>query len=76
MSDTGKETLLGAALHYNPELKREVEEWLKNIVRNAMSDPHVFENMMSYNERRMQHHVHKAMLELHKRIDQNRHQFF
>jgi hypothetical protein len=28
-----KTTLLGAALHYNPELKKEVEEWVREIMR-------------------------------------------
>jgi hypothetical protein len=32
-----KTTLLGAALHYNPELKTEVEDWVQNIVADAIA---------------------------------------
>jgi len=32
----GKETLLGAALHYNDDLKKEVEDWLRAIVQQEL----------------------------------------
>ena len=45
----GKTTLLAAALHYNPELKKEVEDWVRNMVRDEfmgqMNSSHNFERM-------------------------------
>lgn len=32
-----KTTLLGAALHYNDDLKREVEDWVRQIVRQELT---------------------------------------
>lgn len=44
-----KTTLLGAALHYNPELKKEVEYWVQSIVFaemvNQLSSAQNFERM-------------------------------
>jgi hypothetical protein len=42
-----KTTLLGAALHYNPELKQEVEAWVLNLVHSALANitQHSFERM-------------------------------
>lgn len=38
-----KENFLAAALHYNPELKAEIEEWLRNIVRQELNRGYNFE---------------------------------
>lgn len=49
MSDDAKTNLLGAALHFNPELKEEVEMWVREIVRAEfyaqMNSGHNFERM-------------------------------
>lgn len=45
----GATNLLAAALHYNPELKKEVEDWVRNMVRDEfmgnMNSSHNFERM-------------------------------
>ena len=49
MSDDAKTTLLGAALHYNNDLRKEVEEWVRNMIRLElnmhMSNQQDFERM-------------------------------
>ena len=37
MESNAKTTLLGAALHYNDELREDVEEWVRNIVRMELA---------------------------------------
>jgi hypothetical protein len=50
MESDAKTNLLGAALHFNPELKQEVEEWVRRLVeaqvRSILSDSFFVENML------------------------------
>jgi hypothetical protein len=36
MSDDAKTNLLAAALHFNPDLKKEVEDWVRSMVQEGI----------------------------------------
>ena len=76
MSDTGKETFLNAALHYNPQLKQEIEQWIAEIVVSTLRSSSVLDTTLSYNQQVVRRHVHNAIKEIHQRIDNHQYNFF
>lgn len=71
-----KTNLLGAALHFNPELKKEVEEWVKRMVetqvRVMLSDGFFVEQVLRTNMYNLRRVLHDAQMETMRKIDMNK----
>ena len=71
-----KTNLLGAALHFNPELKKEVEEWVRRLVdaqvRSLMNDSFLVEQMLRNNMYSFRRVLHDAQMETMRKIDMNK----
>ena len=71
-----KTNLLGAALHFNPELKKEVEDWINRLaadqVQRMMKNGYFFEEVMRFNMYGFRRVLHDAQMETMRKIDMNK----
>lgn len=77
MESDAKTNLLAAALHFNPELKQEVEDWVQALVvgqlnRVMMNDAYFVEQMLRNNMFVLRRVLHDAQMETMRRIDMNK----
>lgn len=76
MEPDAKTTLLGAALHYNPELKKEVEEWVNKLAREqvqqVLASGYFVENLLRSNMPAFRRVLHDAEFETMQKINSNK----